>query len=154
MNDTKPAYMRMYAWWMLLQNSCTLRFSDHEGINPRTDQEGAGFWSMLLKRSTPLYLDAACDRDFLLPGQTSGLQGCTRVEMRQGFAIQGRLLSQLSDATEQQLIPHPAVHFWTHTCSEPSCPAELRHWVSPSPTETTWEDGQQRTVIVMRGWRS
>ena len=50
-DDTKPAYMRMYAWWVLLQNWCTLRFSDHRGISPRTVQEGAGFWSMLLERS-------------------------------------------------------------------------------------------------------
>ena len=25
-DETKPAYMRMYAWWVLLQNWCTLRF--------------------------------------------------------------------------------------------------------------------------------
>ena len=70
-DETKPAYMRMYAWWVLLQNWCTLRFSDHRGISPRTVQEGAGFWSMLLERPKtigrdknvqmrPLYLDAAC----------------------------------------------------------------------------------------------
>ena len=39
------------------------------------------------------------------------------------------------------------------TRPEPSCPAALRHWVSPSPTETTWEGGLQRTVIAMRGLR-
>ena len=71
MDDTKPACMRMYAWWVLLQSWCTLRFSDHRGISPRTVQEGAGFWSMFLERSKtigrdknvqmrPLYLDAAC----------------------------------------------------------------------------------------------
>ena len=149
--------MRMYAWWVLLQNWCTLRFSDHRGISPRTIQEGAGFWSMLLERSKtigrdknvqmrPLYLDAACffqypgwfgsgwkllsqlapqDRDFLLPGPTPGLQGCTKVELRydMGFAIQGRLLAQLSDTSQQHLIPHPAVHFWTPHSSRTFMPS-------------------------------
>ena len=156
-DETKPAYMRMYAWWVLLQNWCTLRFSDHRGISPRTIQEGAGFWSMLLERSKtigrdknvqmrPLYLDAACffqypgwfgsgwkllsqlapqDRDFLLPGPTPGLQGCTKVELRydMGFAIQGRLLAQLSDSSQQHLIPHPAVHFWTPHSSRTFMPS-------------------------------
>ena len=96
----------------------------------------------------PLYLDAACffqhpdwfgsgwrllsqvapqDRDFLLPGPTPGLQGCTKVEMHcdMGFAIQGRLLAQLSDSTSSSsiLIPHPVVHFWTPHSSRTFMPS-------------------------------
>ena len=34
MNETSPMYLRVYSWWMLVQNWATLRFSDHRGLNP------------------------------------------------------------------------------------------------------------------------
>ena len=34
MTDSSPAYMRMYGWWVLLQNWGTTRFSDHRGSSP------------------------------------------------------------------------------------------------------------------------
>ena len=147
----------MYAWWVLLQNWCTLRFSDHRGISPRTVQEGAGFWSAPERSKTigrdknvqvrPLYLDAACffqhpdwfgsgwrllsqlapqDRDFLTGSnaRTARLQRW-RCATTWGFAIQGRLLAQLSDSTSSSsiLIPHPVVHFWTPHSSRTFMPS-------------------------------
>ena len=94
----------------------------------------------------PLYLDAACffqypgwfgsgwklhsqlapqDRDYLLPGPSPGLQSSPRWSCGydMGFAIQGRLLAQISDATQHHLIPHPAVHFWTPHSSRTFMPS-------------------------------
>ena len=34
MNEDFPIYLRVYSWWILVQNWATLRFSDHWGLNP------------------------------------------------------------------------------------------------------------------------
>ena len=150
-DDTKPAYMRMYAWWVLLQNWCTLRFSDTGAsareLSKRVQDSGPCSWkgqrrlagtrtckcdhctsTQRVSSSTPVGSGlglAPQDRDFLLPGPSPGLQSCTKVELRydMGFAIQGRLLAQLSDATQHHVIPHPAVHFWTPHSSRTFMPS-------------------------------
>ena len=56
--DTQAAmYLRTFAWWLLLQNWATLRFSDHRGIEPNTVTVRAGSWRALLTRSKTIGAD-------------------------------------------------------------------------------------------------
>ena len=70
-DDDEAVYHRIFAWWILTQTWCTLRFSDHRGISPqevRVDEMGLG---AILRRSKtigtdtsivsrPLVLDRSC----------------------------------------------------------------------------------------------
>ena len=56
--DTQAAiYLRTFAWWLLLQNWATLRFSDHRGTEPNTVTVRAGSWRALLTRSKTIGAD-------------------------------------------------------------------------------------------------
>ena len=56
--DTQAAiYLRTSAWWLLLQNWATLRFSDHRGIEPKTVTVQARSWRALLTRSKTIGAD-------------------------------------------------------------------------------------------------
>ena len=50
-------YLRTFAWWLLLQNWATLRFSDHRGIEPNNVTIRAGSWRALLTRSKTIGAD-------------------------------------------------------------------------------------------------
>ena len=65
MDPGTSVYSRIYAWWVLVQTWCTLRFSDHWGISPqkvKTDSSGLaktiGADKSIVSR--PLVLDKAC----------------------------------------------------------------------------------------------
>ena len=88
MNETSPLYLRVYSWWMKVQNWATLRFSDHRGLNPGevTFREGS-FHARVTRSKTigqvktitskPLVIDACCffsHREWLTRGW-SLLQG-------------------------------------------------------------------------------
>ena len=56
--DTEAAiYLRIFAWWLLLQNWATLRFSDRRGIEPNNVTVRAGSWRALLTRSKTIGAD-------------------------------------------------------------------------------------------------
>lgn len=65
-----PMYLRLYSWWMFLQCWCTLRFSDHRGINPTSVVSGSSLsakltWSKTIGAdksvaSRPLIIDPCC----------------------------------------------------------------------------------------------
>ena len=54
MTDTQTLpFIRMYAWWMLVQNWSTLRFSDHRGVSPSTvNVTGSAFSAELTRPKT------------------------------------------------------------------------------------------------------
>ena len=49
-SDVAP-YLRVYGWWVLLQNWGTLRFSDHRGLNPAQVTVSAAEFQATLTRS-------------------------------------------------------------------------------------------------------
>ena len=51
-----PRYYRAFAWWLLIQNCATLRFSDHRGLPDSVKIDEKGF-SALLTRSKTLGAD-------------------------------------------------------------------------------------------------
>ena len=50
-------FLRVYAWWMLMQNWGTLRFSDHRGISPSTVSITVSALSAVLSRSKTIGAD-------------------------------------------------------------------------------------------------
>ena len=82
MDPRASVYSRIYAWWVLIQRWCTLRFSDHRGISPQEVKiDSSGFAAVLRRSKTigadkpivsrPLVLDKACwvsKSDWLMTG--------------------------------------------------------------------------------------
>ena len=52
-------YVRLYGWWLLVQNWCTLRFSDHRGVHPSDVQFSAAGLTAVLTRSKTVGVDEA-----------------------------------------------------------------------------------------------
>ena len=52
-------FVRIYAWWVLVQNWGTLRFSDHRGIDPSTVSIKDAEFSATLYRSKTIGADKA-----------------------------------------------------------------------------------------------
>ena len=55
-SDT-AVYLRVFAWWILLQNWGTLRFSDHRGLSPSGISVVGGQFSGILTRSKTIGSD-------------------------------------------------------------------------------------------------
>ena len=82
MDPRASVYSRIYAWWVLVQTWCRLRFSDHRGISPQeVKMDSSGFAAVLRRSKTigadksivsrPLVLDKACwvsKSDWLMTG--------------------------------------------------------------------------------------
>ena len=104
MDVTSPMYLRVYSWWMLLQNWATLRFSDHRGLNPSEVVFREGSFHARLTRSKtigqdktitskPLVVDASCflsHREWLTKGWS--------------------LLQGMANFPRDYLMPAPASH--------------------------------------------
>ena len=97
-----PRYYRAFAWWLLIQNWATLRFSDHRGILPSSAKiDVTGFTAQLTRLKTlgadrtvvsrPLVIDRCC---FL------AVAGW----MQEGW----RLLKDMADYPRDYLIPFPS----------------------------------------------
>ena len=53
MDQSKPKYLRIFGWWVLLQNWGTLRFSDHRGLLPeQISVSDRGFFGVLSRSKT------------------------------------------------------------------------------------------------------
>ena len=59
MDQTKPRYLRIFGWWVLLQNWITLRFSDHRGLLPEQITVSDRGLLAVLSRSRTLGSDKA-----------------------------------------------------------------------------------------------
>ena len=131
LTESATFFLRVYAWWLLLQCWGTLRFADHRGLNPGRDFEVRGNalearlthsmptetyvrklnwlsfgWQLLTKK-------ADFQRDYLLPAPSGNLKGCQHRELRYdtAYALQKRVMDVLvSDG--QKLFAHGADHFW------------------------------------------
>ena len=58
--DTDMApFLRIYSWWILLQCWCTLRFSDHRGVNPKAVRVIGSSMTALLTWSKTIGTDKA-----------------------------------------------------------------------------------------------
>ena len=107
MDVTSPMYLRVYSWWMLLQNWATLRFSDHRGLNPSEVVFREGSFHARQARLTrsktigqdktitskPLVVDASCflsHREWLTKGWS--------------------LLQGMANFPRDYLMPAPASH--------------------------------------------
>ena len=107
--DTPP-YLRVFAWWLLLQNWSTLRFSDHRGLLPSWVllREGSFSASITQSKSRPVVVGAACfllvpdwltqgwsfltsiadfQREYLMPAPSNNYQACIRRELRYDTAF-------------------------------------------------------------------
>ena len=100
-----PPYFRIFAWWLLLQNWGTLRFSDHRGIIPsEASLQSDGFLAKLTRSKTlgadrdlqsrPVVVDAAC---FVVEESW----------MKHGW----ELLQTLADFPRDYLMPCPSSSF-------------------------------------------
>ena len=105
-----PRASRIYAWWVLVQTWCTLRFSDHRGISPQEVKMDSSGFAAVLRRSKTIGADkpivsrphkacwvsksdwlmtgwrilqeaAGFERDYLLPVPTASFRGCKRIEL-------------------------------------------------------------------------
>ena len=139
MNETSSIHLRVYSWWMLVQNWAMLRFSDHRGLNPSQVALREGSFHARLTRSKtigqdktitskPLVIDACCflsHREWLTRGwsllqgmanfpRASHCQSCRKLELRYdaAFAMQNRVLRTL--ARDGVPVFHSSsTRFWT-----------------------------------------
>ena len=147
----------MYAWWVLIQNWGTLRFSDHRGIDPSSVViTKAGFSAILSRSKTigtdksigsrPLTIAACCyisvptwmQEGFTLlqqPSPATDLSGAITKEMRYetGYGLQNRVLLQLNVDEERLHIPG-TTQFWTPHSGRAFLPSAT----ALRQTETSW----------------
>ena len=57
MDPRASVYSRIYAWWVLVQTWCTLRFSDHRGISPQEVKMDSSGFAAVLRRSKTIGAD-------------------------------------------------------------------------------------------------
>ena len=140
MHSTNLPYMRLYAWFMALQNWATLRFSDHRGILPDSISWGPSGFAAVLSRSKtlgpdnnelsrPLRVDNSCFigesswmktglqllRDLApCPAPVKIFSRCRRMELKYeiGYAVQNRVMSLLK-LNHKAIFPVPVTSFWT-----------------------------------------
>ena len=104
MNETSPIYLRVYSWWMLVQNWATLRFSDHRGLNPGevTFREGS-FHARLTRSNTT-------GQDKTITSKPLVIDACCFLSHREWLTRGWSLLQGMANFPRDYLMPAPASH--------------------------------------------
>ena len=134
-------YLRLYAWWILVQCWGTLRFSDHRGIAPPdVTLDSQGFTAKLRHAKTIcsdrslnmrlVVVDCACfvqdkrwmekgwrlmrqdERDYLLPSPSGNYRGCVRRELK--YPVGAAVQAQILANLrfrQQQVFDRRVAHF-------------------------------------------
>ena len=95
-------FIRVYAWWMLVQSWGTLRLSDHHGISPNSVTVSSSCFSAVLTRSKTIGADKS------IRSRPVTIASCCYFTeptwLQAGFS----LLQQLAPFTRDYLLPSPA----------------------------------------------
>ena len=97
-----PQYFRSFAWWLLIQNWATLRFSDHRGIDPasvRVDETG---FSALLTRSKTIGADKA------IVSRPLVIDRCCYLSVSTWLQTGWKDLREMADYPRDYLMPSPS----------------------------------------------
>ena len=123
-SETKTlSFIRIYSWWVLLQNWGILRFSDHRGLRPQDIAITNNTVDAVLSRSKTTCEGLSPERcsfcrDYLLPTPADNNMSCKQQEMRY----------ELGDALQNWFCPwRPPDHAALDSalrqmlCAEPNC---------------------------------
>ena len=104
MNETSPMYLRVYSWWMLVQNYATLRFSDHRGLNPGEVTFREGSFHAHLTRSKTI------GQDKTITSKPLVIDACCFFSHRAWLTRGWSLLQGMANFPRDYLMPAPASH--------------------------------------------
>ena len=104
MNETSPMYLRVYSWWMLVQNWATLRFSDHRGLNPGEVTFREGSFHARLTRSKTI------GQDKTITSKPLVTDACCFLSHREWLTRGWSLLQGMANFPRDYLMPAPASH--------------------------------------------
>ena len=100
-SDDAP-YLRVYGWWVLLQNWGTLRFSDHRGLNPAQITVSAAEFQGTLTRSKTIGSDKN------IRSRPVVVSSCCFVREPMWLQTGWKLLSRIADFERDFLLPTPS----------------------------------------------
>ena len=103
-----PQYLRVFAWWLLLQAWATLRFSDHRGIRPENVELQNNRLVATLTRSKTL----GSDRNLM--SKRLVVDSCCFVRCSNWMRAGWEQLTSMANFPRDYLFPAPATHF--HGC--------------------------------------
>ena len=104
LNSDAAPYLRVFAWWVLLQNWATLRFSDHRGLSPSDITVSGGEFIGKLTRSKTIGADKS------IQSRPVVVSSCCYVVEPQWVQAGWKLLSRLADFPRDYLLPTPATN--------------------------------------------
>ena len=106
MDRTSVFYLRVYAWWVLLQCWATLRFSDHRGLNPDRDFLVEG--NKLIAKLT---WSKTIGEDKKVRYRTVLITECCFVTQPDWFSAGWALLREKADFRRDYLLPSPTTNY-------------------------------------------
>ena len=106
LDSTRPQYFRIFAWWVLIQNWATLRFSDHRGLSPDDISFHGLNFSARLTRSKTLGCDKAISSRMVV------VDACCFLYDQSWLKVGWELLKQLANFERDYLMPSPSSNYF------------------------------------------
>ena len=97
-------YLRVYAWWVLVQNWATLRFSDHRGLDPSSISVSCGELVAKLTRSKTIGPDKN------IHSRPVFVSACCYITVSGWMSTGWELLNSLAEFRRDYLLPAPAAN--------------------------------------------